>query len=63
MTTLATAIERRQWELTALYLMLGVTRAAASLPPEAVDGLIELLSGLDEDERPPQGAGRGRRRR
>ncbi|MEX0799851.1 MAG: hypothetical protein WD379_01375 [Dehalococcoidia bacterium] len=62
MTALATAIERKQWELAALCLMLGVTEAAAALPPEAVEGLLELLAGLEDDEQRPRGA-RGRRRR
>ena len=43
LTTLAIAIERQQWELAAVCLLLGVTRAAAALPPEAVEGLVEVL--------------------
>ncbi len=74
MSTLAVAIHRREWELAALCLLLGVTEAAAALPPEAVDGLLEVLAGLEvEDSRSRRGArsfdpstrlrtGRGRRR-
>ncbi len=71
MSTLAVAIDRREWELAALCILLGVTEAAAALPPEAVDGLLEVLAGLEaEDGRPRGGArsfdrlrtGRGRRR-
>ncbi len=63
MSTLAVAIDRREWELAALCLLLGVTEAAAALPPEAVDGLLEVLAGLEgEDARSRRGAHRGRRR-
>lgn len=41
---LALAIERRQWELAAVCLALGVTRAARALPPQALEELIEILS-------------------
>lgn len=44
MTDLAVAIDEQQWELAALYLLLGVTQAAAQLPPEALDGLLEILA-------------------
>ena len=48
LTTLAVAIERQQWELAALCLLLGVTRAAAALPPDALEGLIEVLDAGPE---------------
>ena len=65
MPALALAIERKEWELTALYLLLGVSRAAANLPPDAIYGLLEVLSaeggeGLASPGR--GGSGRGRRR-
>jgi len=41
---LALAIERRQWELAAVCLALGVTRAARALPPQALEELIAILS-------------------
>ena len=72
MSTLAVAIERKQWELASLCLLVGVVEAAAALPPDAVEGLLEVLAGLEgEDARPRGGArspstglrtGRGRRR-
>ena len=63
MSTLAVAIERKQWELVSLCLLAGVMEAAAALPPDAVEGLLEVLAGLeDEDDRPRGGARRGRRR-
>ena len=43
MPTLAIAIERKEWELAALCLLLGVSRAAAALPPDAVEWLLEVL--------------------
>lgn len=65
MPALALAIERKEWELAALYLLLGVSRAAANLPPDAIYGLLEVLSaegggGLPSPGR--GGSGRGRRR-
>jgi hypothetical protein len=44
MQTLAVALERKQWELAALCLLLGLTEAAAKLPPEAIEGLLEVLA-------------------
>ncbi len=52
---LAVAIKRREWELASLCLLMGVAEAAAALPPDAVEGLLEVLAGLeDEDERSPR---------
>lgn len=58
MAVLAVALQRRQWELAALYILLGVVSAAALLPPESVE---ELLAVLDEPVRGPRGARRDRR--
>jgi hypothetical protein len=65
MSALALAIERKQWELTALYLLLGVSRAAAKLPPDAIYGLLEVLSAEGGEGLPSPGRGghgRGQRR-
>lgn len=56
MSTLAVAIERKQWELVSLCLLVGVVEAAAALPPDAVEGLLEVLAGL-EDENPRRRGG------
>jgi hypothetical protein len=58
---LALAIERAEWEVAALYLLLGVTRAARALPPEAVEAMIELLAG--DAERPRRRGHHERRER
>jgi hypothetical protein len=58
MTGFAVAVERRQWSVVALYLLLGVTEAAQKLPPEALTTLLDLLGGDDVD---PPGAARGDR--
>lgn len=47
MQMLAVAIERKHWELAAVCLLLGLTEAAAKLPPEAIDGLLEVLATED----------------
>jgi len=49
-TGLAVAVERREWRLVALYLLLGVSRAAAKLPPGTVNQLLDLLGGDDAPE-------------
>ncbi len=71
MSTLAVAIQHREWEWAALRLLLGVTEAAAALPPDAVEGLLEVLAGLEAEDVPRRvgvrpfdrlRTGRGRRR-
>ncbi len=44
--TLAATLERKEWTLAALCLLLGVAEAAALLPPETLESLLDLL---DED--------------
>lgn len=44
MTGLSVAIRRKDWELAALYLLLGVARAAARLPEGAAADLLALLA-------------------
>jgi hypothetical protein len=43
MTALTVAIERRQWEVVSLRLLLGVATAAEKLPAESLTALIDLL--------------------
>ena len=61
--TLAVAIERGQWELAALCLAIGVTRAAEALPPDAVEALLEVLSVEPAPRSRHAGESSGRRRR
>jgi hypothetical protein len=58
MSALALAIERKEWELAALYLLLGVSRAAAKLPPDAIYGLLEVLSAEGGEGLPSPRRGR-----
>ena len=71
MSTLAVAIQGKRWELAALCLLMGVTEAAAALPPDVIEGLLEVLAGLETEGRRPsakagtrtgRGRDRGRRR-
>jgi hypothetical protein len=55
MSTLAVAIERKQWELASLCLLMGVVEAAAALPPDSVEGLLEVLAGLEDEDTKPRG--------
>jgi hypothetical protein len=50
-TPLAVAVERRDWRSVALYLLLGVSDAAAALPQEALAALLDLLGGMEDAER------------
>ena len=43
MTAMAQAVERGDWTLVALWLLLGVSHAAAALPPESLAALLDLL--------------------
>jgi hypothetical protein len=52
MTGLHAAVRERDWDLVALYLLLGVARAAARLPEGSAADLISLLeAGGRRDER------------
>jgi len=42
---LALAIEHSRWEAAALFLALGVVRAAGRLSPEGIQALREMLDG------------------
>jgi hypothetical protein len=59
MTSLAVAVEKREWRLVSLYLLLGVSEAAALLPPETLTELIDLLGGEPETKAPGRGTRRG----
>lgn len=43
---LALALDRKEWTLAALYLLLGVAEVASRLPPDTFESLLELLEGL-----------------
>jgi hypothetical protein len=48
MTTFAVAVERRQWPVVSLYLLLGVSDAASKLPRESLVALLDILGGAEE---------------
>jgi len=50
-SALAVGIERRDWTLVALCLLLGVADAAAALPPETLERLLDLLEAPPRDRR------------
>jgi hypothetical protein len=50
MTAIAAAVRRNEWDRVALYLLVGVVKAAERLPPESLSELLALLEG-DEDRR------------
>ena len=44
---LAVRIKKKEWELVALYLLLGTARALESLPPDSLTALLDLLGEAD----------------
>ena len=50
MSTLAIAIDNRQWELVSLYLLLGLMEAFSRLPADSVEGLLDVLEGENGKE-------------
>lgn len=50
-SVLVVALERREWTLAALCLLLGVADVAASVPPETLESLLELLEGPSSGKR------------
>jgi hypothetical protein len=53
MTGFEAAVEQKRWEAVWLYLLLGVSEAASTLPPESLAALLDLLTGEDEADRRP----------
>lgn len=51
MSRFALAVERQQWSVVALYLLLGVADAASKLPPDSLNGLLEVLEGTPPRDR------------
>jgi hypothetical protein len=51
MSRLAIAVEKKEWTVVALYLLLGVAEVASKLPPDAVTGLLEVLEGASRERR------------
>lgn len=47
MDRLQRAIERKDWDLAAHYLVLGMLKALEKLPPEAIEAMLELLAAED----------------
>ena len=50
MGLLAQAVQREQWELAALCLLLAALRTVQRLPPDAVVGLLEALEAPKGEE-------------
>jgi hypothetical protein len=49
---LAIAIERRNWPLAALCLLVGLVETASRLPPETLESLLELLEDVGPHDKP-----------
>ena len=57
---LAQAIEREDWEVAALCMLLGAVEAANKLPRETLDALLDELEIIEPE---PHRGSRGRTRR
>jgi hypothetical protein len=55
------AIEREEWELAGLCLLLGMLKALERMPREAVDAMIDELAGLEAEQAAEEAAHRRRR--
>jgi len=47
-SVLARAIGKRQWELAALCLVLGLIEVVSRLPADAIIGLLDVLDGGED---------------
>lgn len=45
MSVLSVALQREEWEVAALCLLLGLAQSLSRLPPDAVLGLVEMAEG------------------
>ena len=45
MSTIATAIQRQEWEVVVICLLRGFVQVASRLPPETLYQLLEALEG------------------
>lgn len=48
--TLAQAIERKQWDIVSLLLLISISEAAARLPRESLAELMDMIGGAEEGE-------------
>ncbi len=47
MSTLSRALTQERWELAALCLLVGLSRALAQMPEDSILGLLEVVEGDD----------------
>lgn len=45
MSALAWAISKRQWDLAALCLLLGLLETLSKLPVDSIEGVLDILEG------------------
>ena len=62
-SALTQAVQKHEWELVALCLLLGMARVLQQVPPEALPAMLDLLSESEEmASRPRPGVRRKQRR-
>lgn len=60
-TLLVETLAREDWEGAARYLLVGVARALDKLPPDSLEGLLDVLSGRNDGPRKRRRKGLGRK--
>lgn len=50
-TLLARALAQEDWERAARCLLVGVARALEKLPPDSLEGLLDILGGRKDGPR------------
>jgi len=50
MSTLASAITRKQWDLAALCLLLGLAQTLTKIPADSIEGVIDVLEGENDEK-------------
>ncbi len=49
-TLLAQAIGQQRWDIAALCVLLGLAKALSRLPPDAIEGVLDVLDGNSDDK-------------
>ena len=47
-TLLAQALAREDWDSAARCLLVGMARALEKLPPDSLDGLLDVIDGRED---------------
>jgi len=51
-SVLSNAVRQEQWELAALCLLLGMEKTLEKIPPDSLEGMMEMLEANSAPESP-----------